>query len=49
MELIEKLRKYANCVFIPDYICKTMGQAADTIEELSAKLNNSQEESTNND
>ena len=46
-ELVEKLRDYANGslqYFLPKYICESLNQAADTIEELSAKLSASQME-----
>ena len=44
-ELVENLRDYANGslqYFLPKYICESLNQAADTIEELSAKLSASQ-------
>ena len=46
-ELTEKLRDYANGslqYFLPKYICESLNQAADTIEELSAKLSATQME-----
>ena len=46
-ELVEKLRDYANGslqYFLPKYICESLNQAADTIEELSEKLSASQME-----
>lgn len=38
-ELIQKLRKYENfVVMLSDYTCKLLKQAADMIEDLSAKV-----------
>lgn len=37
-ELVKKLRESAEFVMLPDYVCRILSQAADTIEELSAKV-----------
>lgn len=43
-ELIKKLRNYQNLTVLPSGVYRTIEQAADTIEELSAKLHASQME-----